>query len=364
MKTERRFVWLLAALAALSLSAPPAFAATKKEEAQKLMKVLRDSRDPEERRSAASRLGSMGATDAGPALGMALKDSDVRVRLAATIALGDLKEAARGQEQALREAMKPSFRSGGGSQPWVALNAGGVLEGLGVPREEMVDDLRAILDSADLSARVEAASRLRGLVDGKLLMPVALEGVESEDSDVRSTARSLLSALKPKGDEAAAKFLELLRSRDSSLRSDAARRLGDLKPPPQAAFPELTRLLKSDPDQYVRIAAAGSLRRYGAAAVPPLLEALQKDEEVDVRTRAGDSLQDLGPVAKEAIPALIKLVKEDKEPKIRSVSCEALGEMREVAKSAIPVLNEALKDSDGFVRGAAWRALIRIDPKR
>lgn len=335
-------------------------AESKREEAQKLMKVLEKSRDPRERRMAAERLGSMGATDAAPVLSQALRDPDWGVRTAAAGALWELGPAAKDAVPALREAMKDPYGS-------VVINAAGALENLGVDRKELVGDLRPVLKDQRLSARVAAAKALLGYVNDRELLDVALAGIQAEDFNVRSRAGDVFRAIKIPAQEMKKPLLELLYAKNSSVRCDVALRLGSLKPPQKDVVPALTLVLRDDPEEHPRSCAASALAGMGAAAkeaVPALAEALGKDGSPKVREASAKALGDLAGSARTAIPDLIRALKEDKSREVRTASAGALGEMGTEAREAIPVLTAALRDPDDFVRVAARNALFRVDPKR
>lgn len=350
----------LLVLAAVS-AAPALHAETARERAQKLMKTLAKDRDAGERAEAARMLGEMGATDSVPALAKALSDDERTVRASAAAALWKLGDVSK---PAMPE-LKKAFDRGPG---WVRLNAGGALEALGADRKELVEGYRELLTSNDVSARVEAARRLQGQIPDDELLPVVQEALDHKE--VRSDAQEVLRHLSPKKKEGAsalsASLVSNLHHRDSSVRSDAAYQLGRMKPVPRDAVPAIVDLL-GDSETSVRRAACSALgsmgKTHAAASVKPLVTTFQKDEEVEIRVAAAHALAEIGQAAKEAIPAFTVALK-DKEPKIREAACEGLQGMGTLARSAIPALEAAQKDEDGFVRGAAWRALLRVDPKK
>lgn len=341
----------------LALFASPALAETKRERAQKLMKTLLDDKDAADRADAARELGSMGATDSVDTLVKALSDRDKGVRLAASSSLWKLGEAARPAVPAMTKAFE-------GASGWFKLNLGGALEDLGTDREELVEGYRRVLESNDASARVEAASRLRGHVPDSELIPVVNEALD--DDSVRSEAQAVLRKLQPKSGEETSSVVRRLHHKDSSVRGDALRQLARTKPLPKDALPEMLGLIE-DSEESVRRTACSAMGTLGAShaaqTVPLLVRALRTDEATDVRKAAGQALGEIGPAAKEAIPALVEALQKDKEREVREAACEGLQGMGKTAKAAIPALEAAQKDADGFVRNAAWRALLRVDPK-
>ncbi|QJW97732.1 HEAT repeat domain-containing protein [Frigoriglobus tundricola] len=63
----------------------------------------------------------------------------------------------------------------------------------------------------------------------------------------------------------------------------------------------------------------------------------------------------------QVLPALIEALK-DKENDIRLSAAIKLGVIGEPARDALPALEAALSDRDARVRGAAGKAMSRIDP--
>jgi HEAT repeat protein len=357
----RRRALALTLLLLAPLAAPSLRAETARERAQKLMKTLAKDSDPQERADAARSLGSMGATDSVDALAKALSDPDKRVKIAASSALWKLGEVARPAIPALRQA----FENG---SAWVRLNCGGALEDLGTPRKELVPGYREVLASTNTTASVEAARRLQGHVPDEELLPVVQEALK--DDEARSDAQEVLRKLEPKGKEGSsalvATLVSNLHNRSSSVQSDAVFQLARMKPVPKEAIPEMLELLQDEEASVRRstCSAVGTMGgAYAAQTVGPLLEILKKDEEAEVRAAAASALGEIGPAGKAAIPGLIEALQKDKESKVREAACDGLSGMKTSAKAAIPALEAAQKDADGFVRNAAWRALLRVDPR-
>ena len=94
--------------------------------------------------------------------------------------------------------------------------------------------------------------------------------------------------------------------------------------PPSEAVPALTKAL-GDSIEQVRIAAAYSVGRYGAAAVPAVsaLRLLLRDEHFGLRTAAVMALGEIGPAARSAAPDLQRL-RLDPDSTTRRLAGEAL----------------------------------------
>jgi hypothetical protein len=191
-------------------------------------------------------------------------------------------------------------------------------------------------------------------------------GVRGGDSDTRSDAREALRKLVGRRDRVLVpRMLETLGNLGTRDGSDLASAFGSLKPPVKEAVPVLTDLVDSRDDSTRKAAvhALGDMGEAALSAVPRLVDALAFDRDQETREAAAMTLGEIGPkCAKAAVPALAKAAREDKWPKVRTASITALGEMGPAAKEAIPVLRAALKDPDGWISGAAMRALFRVEP--
>ena len=349
----------LALASALALCVSPAMGESKREEAQKLMKKLAKSKDAEERLMAAERLGTIGATDAVQALAAALKDREPAVRAAAAASLWKLKEAAREAMPALKEALNDTDGA-------VLINAAGALRELDVVTTDILPAYQRALRDKDCGVAVLAGLAAQEYLPAEDMLKVASTCRNHEDIEVRLRAGDLLrAASKSGGKTLVPSLLESLRRAQGANKADFARQLGQQKPPTPEIVSALTKLVP-DPAPENRKAAIQSLRYMGAAAkeaVPAITERVTLDKDPEVRQYAAEALGDLAPHSVSAIPALIQALQKDTSPKVRAAACEGLQEHREAAKEAIPALHAALQDQDGFVRGAAQRALMRIEPK-
>jgi len=350
----------LVTLLCLVLVVPAALSQAPSKEEQKLEKKLSDA-DPSVRAQAAWDLGEMGATGSVAALARALEDDSSAVRANAAASLWKLGGAARPAVPALTRALRD--HSGA-----VVGNAAGALRKLGTPLAELIPAYRRLLDRGDCESRVIGVKGLLDEVPPGDLYDAAWEcaGVRGGDSDTRSDAREALRKLVGRRDRVLVpRMLETLGNLGTRDGSDLARALGSLEPPVKEAVPVLTDLVDSR-DDATRKAAVGALGDMGEAALPAvsrLADALLFDRDQETREAAANALGEIGPkCAKAAVPALAKAAKGDSWPKVRSASMTALGEMGPAAKEAIPVLRAALKDPDGWISGAATRALFRVEP--
>lgn len=350
----------LALLGALTFCVSPAMGESKKEEAQKLMKKLAKSKDPEERHAAAERLGNMGATDAVPALAAALKDREPAVRAAAAAALWELKEAARDAMPALKEALNDPDGA-------VLINAAGALRQLDVVTTDLLPAYQRALQDEDCGVAVLAGLAAQEYLPPEDMLQVARTCQKDEDIEVQLRAGDLLRAASKRGGKALVpSLLDSLRRARGAEKADYARQLGQQKPPTPEIVAALTKLVP-DPEPENRKAAIEALRYMGASAkdaVPAITERVTVDKDPEVRESAAEALGHLAPHSRSAIPVLIQALQKDASPKVRVAACDGLGEHREAAKDAIPALHAALEDKDDFVRQAARLALMRVERKR
>jgi CubicO group peptidase (beta-lactamase class C family) len=149
-----------------------------------------------------------------------------------------------------------------------------------------------------------------------------------------------------------------LHSADPQAREEAARALGTLGS--AAAAAPLVEAF-SDPDLYVRGAAALALGRIGRPAVPVLIVALGHPNS-EVRWSAAIAIGRMGPAGDAAIPALTRAAS-DADDNVRYAAVTALGGFRDAARNAAPVIDVALHDRADTVRAAARWALRQIDPR-
>jgi HEAT repeat protein len=355
----RRFSGLPLVLLGLAL-ATPLRAETRREAAQKALKTLTTSKNAEDRASAAETLGSLGATDAVPALGAALRDSDDDVRASAAYSLWELHASAGPARAALRAAVNEE------SDGRTILNEAATLESLGVDLKDLVPALERAMRDPDLEVRLDAASTAVGHVAPVRLLPVALEGL-GEGSDHVSDAAVLLATLGKTGNrELIPPLLDAARHGNKEQVRQALENLALFQPRPREALPLLQQRL-DDPDPELRRSAAAILSRYLAEAQPavPRLTRLLSDPSDDVREAAATTIDIIGKYTSpqvSAIPALIKAFETTRTPHARMVIAETLGFMGPAAKAAIPALTREIDNPDLLLRRAVRGTLADLQP--
>jgi HEAT repeat protein len=341
--------------------AAPLLAGSKREEAQKALKVLTSSKNAEDRASAAETLGALGATDAVPALASALSDADDDVRANAAYSLWELRESAQGARAALRAAIDKE------SDGRTILNEISTLDSLGVGMKELVPALERALRDEDLEVRVDAAKMAVGHMAPVRLLPIAIEGM-AEGSKQWSESLELLSALRETGDRGLIPpLIDAAKHGDKRQVQGAAECLVLFDPRPPEALSILQRLL-DDRDPEIRRSAAVNISRFLAAAQPamPRLIQLLDDPSEDVREAAASTIDTIGKYTSpqvSAIPALIKAFETTRDVHTRTVIADTIGSMGPAAKAAAPALTKEIDNPDVILRRAVRGTLADIQPK-
>ena len=272
-----------------------------------LIDVLKRDTDAGVRRAAAWSLGELSDARAIPALSDALRtDTDAEVRRNAAHALGEIEDARA--TPALSEVLR---------------------------RDKDVSVRRAI---------VEALSSIEDPASAAALYPV----LKDTDPDMRRAAVEALGSIE--NVESVDEILPLVRDESKEVRRAAVDALGSLED--KRALPALARAL-GDTDVEVRRAAAdaiGSLDEVHSAP-PELIRAL-RDEDPEVRRNAVNALSSIDdPAGVAPLAALIK----DQDVEIRRAAVEALEDIEDA--NATRALREALRDEDPEVRRIAAKAL-------
>jgi HEAT repeat protein len=258
--------------------------------------------------------------------------------------------------------------------------------------------LAIALDDPDEENRIQARRTLEWLARVRLALLALPTAVKAGEKAPDPILQVLEPSLKVFGKRLADPDIKVRRaSLDFLEHMESA--IGPALPAVQAAL--------SDPDRFIRWAAARTLREIGqrnieasaSRSVPLLARLLGPDEDPDVRESAATTLRRYGSLARPALPALIaaveygeldqreamiKAIQEIAGPKelraaipamraalnsktasVRKAACDALGNMGSAAAVAIDDLRLRLQDDDPTVRAAASDALLLItQPKQ
>jgi HEAT repeat protein len=267
------------------------------------------------------------ARPAVPALGQALKDDDVTVRLYAAQALYAADRHSELVVPVFQEALhhpNPALRTA----------AAQALAGIGPAAKDATRDLdKALAGERDGDVRLALGEAL-WFVDGQAdpLLTVLGEALRDPDPDRRGAAADLVGQVGDKLGPGAADLVDglvkALRGDGPALvRARAAQALGRLGPEARAAAPALGEAL-DDADSSVRHSAAFALGRLGRgaeAAVPALVATLRKKEDGLLRARAAAALEAFGPAAAAAVGPLVEALKDPENKALRARAAAALG---------------------------------------
>jgi HEAT repeat protein len=196
------------------------------------------------------------------------------------------------------------------------------------------------------------------LLDGDpKAVPVVVELLRDEDSEVRAIALDALGNTGSQAEEAIPAVVEML-DEDSYLRVLASETLVKIGPQGMAA---LVKAIQSKPARCMLCRRA--LRNLGPAGTEcvPELTAAMKHQNADVRRLMCEALLSIGPEARDAVPALIEAT-QDSNSAVRSVAAACLGSIG--AKQAVPALRVLISDTDPMCRFWAANALWEIEHRR
>ncbi len=395
-----------------------------------LVEALQNPNDPLVRQSAARALGGFGAAakSAAAALVGALKDPEPQVRLgavdallrldarapAAVATLADLLHSSdatlRGQAtnelKALGRIGTPTFLAALKDKDATVRSQGAFLLGAAGPSpnaQAAAPALMAALADQAAPVRLEAALALCHLrLAGPKVIGPLLEGLKSQDAEVRRRAAEGVALVGPSAKETVPVLVDLLKDRDHApVRTAAANALGSMGAEAKPALPALRQALHDDQssvryqaavallrlaptagtsgpadanaepiavlvallkDKAVAPRAQGALLSQASAAVPALVRALQ-DKNLDLRRGALATLGLMGPAVKAAALPAVTNALSDPEPAIRLAAADTVLKLERldpaVIRKTLPVWSEALKAKDVGERRQAIRGLQR-----
>jgi HEAT repeat protein len=372
---------------------------TPRQQADRALREIHESHDPDVRAKAAQTLGELKLPEAVDPLLRAARDPDARVRRRAADALEHFPGSAPAIIPVLAGAVAvepdgparvdmgwtlkklkaeprvwaPAFRASlADPDPLTRHNAAVGLVGQ-APALEVFPPLFAEVGTPfgrSLTERPE--SILRKVVEqsnDRRLIPLLVDSLKTGNPAQRVLAAQALGLLKPVPREALAPLAATLRDPEVDVRTNAVYTLTRLGHQPNggpSVTPALLGALK-DPEPGVRKAAAGAFRSMEApprGAIGALVETL-RDPSAEVRAEAAFGLMGFhSPPAREAVPALSNAFAQDPDRQVRVNAARALGLMGPVARDAVPVLRAGLRDADERVRDVAAEALQAIEPRR
>lgn len=275
------------------------------------------------------------------ALVVALRDSNLEVRVSAAQALGSLEDPRA--VDALLEALRSDADAG------VRKMAAWALGQIESPRA-VAGLSRAVREDRSTEVRAMAAMAL-----GEIESPegVAALGGALRDSSVEVRRMAVWALGEIESAEAVEWLTPALQDADVEIRRKAAWALGEIESP--AAVAGLGAAMR-DSDAEVRSTAAWALGEIESPAAIDALRAGVRDPNVEVRRKAVWALGEIEDPR--AVPALTEALA-DSDREARKTAVWALGEIQD--PSAIPALRPLLQDPDEEVRKTAIWALIEMD---
>jgi HEAT repeat protein len=233
--------------------------------------------------------------------------------------------------------------------------------------EELAQARHRLLLRAKSLAAVAPGNRPPQMLEGEKLesaglpLPALIAALGDPDVAARLWALEVLESLGPPAAPAAAAVVKALTDPNRFVRWAAARTLATIGVVEvETAVPALARML-ADADKDLRLAAATTLGVYGPtarAAVPALIQAMNGGDSA-LRAAALLALEQVGPAAEPAIPA-ISAALNDRDARVRQSAARLLGRFGPTAGNARDALRLKLNDTSPDVRTTAQDALLHI----
>ncbi len=309
------------------------------------------------------------------------KDSDADVRAAALRTLSNVRTERDSALPRLEAALNDSA-------PQVRKAAAAGLVSLGAVGKISVPGLLDLMGDPDTATQTAAVRALGDLGPAAIsAVPVLIDKLSN--AALQSTAAEALGKIGAPSEPAIPRLLEMARGKDRELQIVSLQAMGAIGQPADQVLPALYDGLKSDDFQlrYVSLQGLAKAETDKDKLLPVLLNALQEQTGGRMRRVAAQSLKTYGDKAQPAIPALIAMLDRDmdraialetlraihvrdvnplltalnhKDANVRAFACESLGDLGPDAKEAVPVLEQKAQGDSEVVRGAAKKALERI----
>jgi HEAT repeat protein len=290
-----------------------------------------------------------------PAMTDALKDPDVKIRIAAAQMLAEIGPAATAAvpnllEQALHDPIEYAGTTAGGALQKIDLAAA---------RQVMAASLPA-LRAPDVQTRRRACAMLGSLGPvAKPAVPGLIEALDDQDELIRMHAVGALGEIGIPSAQVIPALAKALRDPSRTVRHRALSQFAFSLPPTESVMPHLKELT-GDKDPGIATLAKSALNsphRQARDRIAVHVTMLQMGNASDYTLR---QLAQLGPEAAGAVQAVIPLLTHSR-PLHRYLAAEVLGAVGPGAKEAVPALTAALQDGDAVVRESAAEALRTIN---
>ena len=307
-------------------------------------------------------LGDLGeeAKTALPAMFALLKDDAPDVRFFSAMALGKVGVAAvPGVTELLHD-----------TNGIVRAAAAQALGRIGPDAGQSAPELKPLIQDKNAAVRTEAVRAL-GRIGKQTSVPMLIELLRSNITDVREAAFDALGEMGPAAKAALPALTEILRGPDTAAdtannsfyggfyaggpKMDALQTVSYMSDLPEAsnAIIAATSVFRGKGEKGLSPALVFQAMGPNARPAVPALIGLLQEKSGNTQGYAARALGAIGPAAAEAIPALAGLL-EDKNQFARVGAAEALGHL---GSSAVPTLVEALHNEDWLVRAKAAEGL-------
>jgi HEAT repeat protein len=187
-------------------------------------------------------------------------------------------------------------------------------------------------------------------------------GMSDPDPRARRAAIDVLEGLGGAAAPAAGSLVSALTDPDQFVRWAAARTLGKIGPvETETSVPALAHLL-TDPDLDLRIAAATALERYGIAAKASVADLVKSAGEGDAELRVA-AIRALGAVGTQDLAAVVPAVRAalaNPDSRVKITAAQVIGGFGPAARECSDPLRTMLRDSNPEVQKAASEALLSI----
>ncbi len=236
-----------------------------------------------------------------------------------------------------------------------------VLQGLGDRALPAADNLQAGLKSPQPLVRCRVAATLASIApDRETQLPVILEGLASDEAEVRQTCMNALGHYVDLPPEAIEMLLKAGHDEDEQVRSSAANALESTKLSLEVVR-RLAELTKKDETRGFALSALAGYQTDVEPALPELIECLRQATD-EIQYPLSSALNRVGTPAFEQVTAV--LADEKASLTGRLIAARVLGQGRrsqeeELPDSSIAALTAALKSSNTELQLAAASALAR-----
>gem|GEM_PF-7096169 len=338
-----------------------------------LLKMLRSEKTTSNSEKICMALGEIGGERAAKGLSQNILHRDMKIRLAAVQALGNIQNdiSRKALRKALRDddedivtaaiqglarfktpdVIKDLTRAAPGDAPF-QIHAEVIKALKLIDHPESVDALVKILERAEnVNVKIEAVKALGDMKAGEAVEPITREikrYIGSEERDVRKFLRSTIETLaKIGGPETEDAMILLTRSKIQDIRQDALAKMGGFTG--EAAVKTLTRAC-SDPVAAVRLSALRSIRNSLHPDAVSAVTRLLKDPDDKVRLLAIETLGDYA--LPETAADLARDYDDEKSYRAAVVALSGID-----SKDSRRFLLKALEHPDGEIRLCALAGL-------